>query len=62
MTMSVPISRRSFNRLLNFRPGFETAASGRERAQRLPPRLDQVEIGGILRLKDEIPTRMPQTK
>ena len=62
MTMSVPISRGSFNRLLNFRPSFKAATFERERAQRLPPRLDQVEIGGILRLKDELPTRMLQTK
>src|SRR5438093_468193 len=62
MTMSIPISRGSFDRLLNFRPRFKAAAFERQRAQRLPPRLDQVEIGGILRLKDEFPTRMLQTK
>src|SRR5262245_22159055 len=62
MTMSVPISCGSFNCLLNFRPSFKAATSERERAQRLPPRLDQIEIGGILRLKDELPTRMLQTK
>ena len=60
--MSVPISRGSFDCLLNFRPGFKAATFERERAQRLPPRPDQVEKGGILRLKDELPTRMLQTK
>ena len=60
--MSIPISRGSFNCLLNFRPGFKAATFERERAQRLPPRLDQVEIGGVLRLKDELPTWMLQTK
>src|SRR5215475_15629382 len=62
MTMSVPISRGSFDCLLNFRPSFKAATFERGRAQRLPPRLDQVEIGGILRLRDELPTRMLQTK
>src|SRR5215475_242242 len=62
MTMSVPISRGSFDCLLNFRPSFKAATFERERAQRLPPRLDQIEIGGILRLKDELPTRMLQAK
>jgi hypothetical protein len=62
MTMSVSISSGGFNCLLNFRPSFKAATFERERAQRLPPRLDQVEIGSILRLKDELPTRMLQTK
>src|SRR5262245_53760386 len=62
MTMSVPISRGSFDCLLNFRPSFKAATFDRERAQRLPPRPDRVEIGCILRLKDELPTRMLQTR
>src|SRR5262245_25078455 len=62
MTMSIPISRGGFNCLLTFRPGFKAATFERERAQRLPPRLDQIEVCGILRLKDELPTRMLQTK
>jgi hypothetical protein len=33
-----------FNRLLNFRPGFEAAAFERQRAYRIPSRLDQVEM------------------
>jgi hypothetical protein len=46
------INHGGFNRLLNFRPRFETATFERERAQRLPPRLDQAETCGIVRLAD----------
>jgi hypothetical protein len=43
MTMSVSISHGGFNCLLTFRPSFKAATFERERAQRLPLRLDQVE-------------------
>jgi len=42
--MSIPISRGSLDCLLNFRPGSKAATFERQRSQRLPPRLDQVEI------------------
>ena len=62
MTMFVPIGCGGFDRLLHFRPSLEAAAFERERAQDFPPRLDEIEIRGILRLEDELPPRMLQAE
>jgi hypothetical protein len=32
-------------------PGLEAAAGESQRSQHLPPRLDEVEVGGVLRLE-----------
>src|SRR3954468_7694255 len=58
----VPVGRGSSDRLLDLGPGLETAALQRQRAQHLPPRLDQVQVGGVLGLEHELPARMQQAE
>ena len=41
-------------------PGLEAAALQGQGPEHLPPGLDQVELGGIGRLEDELPARMGQ--
>jgi len=62
MPMGIPVSRSLANGLAQFAPGFKTSASQRQRAQDLPPRLDQVQIGGVFGLKDELPAWVCQGK
>src|SRR3954466_3592523 len=47
MPVIVPVGRGASDRLLDLGPGLETAALQRQRAQHLPPGLDQVQVGGI---------------
>ena len=44
----------------HFLPALEPSALERQRAQNLPPGLDQIEVRGVLGLKDELPARMGQ--
>src|SRR5712692_6226961 len=60
MTMGVPIGRGGDDGRLELVPGLEAFAFEGERAQGLPPRFDQVEVGGVLGLEDELPARMGQ--
>src|SRR3954468_14141132 len=62
MAVIVPVGRGSSDRLLDLGPGLETAALQRQRAQHLPPGLDQVQVGGILGLEHELPARMQQAE
>src|SRR4051812_46726385 len=62
MPVIVPVGRGSSGRLLDLGPGLETAALQRQRAQHLPPRLDQVQVGGVLGLEHELPARMQQAE
>ena len=62
MPMLVPVPRRRLDRFDHLVPGLTTAPCEGEGAQRFPPRLNQVEIGRRLRLKDKLPPRMLQTK
>jgi len=58
--MGVPVGGRPLDRLADLRPTREAAPFARPRAQRRPPRLDQVQVGGGDRLEDELPARMDQ--
>ncbi len=60
--MSVPVGGRGFNSLFDLFPTLEATAFGCEGAKHLPPRFDQVEIGGIGRLEDKLPPRMVQAE
>src|SRR3954469_10177886 len=62
MPVIVPVGRGSGARLPDLGPGLETAALQRQRAQHLPPGLDQVQVGGVLGLEHELPARMQQAE
>src|SRR5215213_6024072 len=62
MPVIVPVRRGPCDGLLDLGPGFEAAALQRQRAQHLPPGLDQVQVGGIFGLKHELPARMQQAE
>src|SRR3954469_7824925 len=62
MLMFVPVGGGAFDRLLDLGPGLEPAAFQGQGAEHLPPGFDQVEIGGILGLEDELPARMEQAE
>src|SRR3954465_11739395 len=54
----VPVRGGAPDSLLDLGPGLEAAALQRQGAQDLPPRLDQVQVGGILGLEHELPARV----
>ena len=56
----VPVRGGTPDGLFDFGPCLEAAALQRQGAQDLPPRLDQVEVGGVFGLEDELPARMGQ--
>jgi hypothetical protein len=60
MTMSVPILGGLFDRLLDLLPRLEPAALHGEGPEHLQPRLDQVQIGPIPGLEDELPPLVVQ--
>jgi hypothetical protein len=60
MPVGVPVLGGALRGLLDFGPCLKATPLQRQRAQHLPPRLQQVQIGGIDRLEDELPTRMGQ--
>src|SRR6185436_14710601 len=62
MLVLVPVGGGAFNGLLDLGPGFEPATFEGQGAQHLPPWLDQVEVGRILGLEDELPARMEQAE
>src|SRR5215510_5255516 len=62
MPMVIPVHRRLLDRFDYLCPGLKTAFFEGKGAQRFPPRLTEVEIGRILRLKHKLPTRVGQTK
>jgi len=55
-----PARRGLVDRLANLAPSLEAAPGEGERAQHLPPRLDEVEVGGVLRLEHHLPARVRQ--
>lgn len=55
-----PIRRRRLHGLADFLPALEPAPLERQRAQHLPPGLDQIQGGGVLRLADALPARVRQ--
>ena len=60
VSVGVPVGRRSHYGLNDLLPGLKAPALERQRAQHLPPWLDQVEIGGVLGLEDHLPARVRQ--
>src|SRR3954470_5957276 len=62
MLVLVPVGGGAFNRLLDLGPGLEASPFQGQGAQHLPPRLDQVEVGRVLGLKDELPAGMEQAE
>ena len=56
--MSVPIRGGFRDGFADVVPALEPPPGEGQRAQDLPPRLDQVQIGGILGLGDHLPTGM----
>ena len=55
MTVIVPVGRGLVDSRAKVLPGFEAPTFQGERAQDLPPWFNQVQIGGIDGLKDELP-------
>jgi hypothetical protein len=62
MLVLVPVGSGAFNRLLGLGPGLEASPFQGQGAQHLPPGLDQVEVGRVLGLEDELPARMEQAE
>ena len=58
--MRIPVSRRSMDSLTDVRPGLKASPCERQRAQDFPPGLQQIEVGGVLGLEDELPAGMRQ--
>src|SRR5690348_6719365 len=56
----VPVRGGAPDGLFDLRPSLKAAALQRQRAQDLPPRLDQVQVGRVLGLEDELPTRVSE--
>jgi hypothetical protein len=54
--MVVPVPCRLLDRFDHLCPGLKTASFEGQGAERFPPRLNEVEIGRILWLKDKLPT------
>ena len=58
MLMRIPVRRRCLDRLNDLLPGFKTSALERERTEDFPPRLNEVQVRGVLGLVDELRARM----
>src|SRR3954467_15305508 len=54
----VPVRGGTADGFFDLGPSLEAAALARERAQDLPPRLDQVQVSRVDRLEHELPARM----
>jgi len=60
MTVGIPVRRGLLHRLADLGPGLESSPLESKRPKGFPPGFDQVQVGGILRLEDELPARTPQ--
>ena len=58
--MSIPIGRCRSYRFFHLLPGFKAMPFEGQGAQDLPPRLNQIQVGGVGGLEHEFPTRMSQ--
>jgi hypothetical protein len=58
----VPVCGGTRDGLLDLSPGIEAPAFEGQRAQHLPPRLDEVEVGRVFRLEHELPARVRQSE
>jgi hypothetical protein len=54
MLMGIPVGGSRLHRFLDLLPGLKAFALERQRAQDLPPRFDQIKVGRIGRLIDEL--------
>src|SRR5215212_8581818 len=62
MLVRVPVRGGAPDGFFDLGPGLEAAALERPRAQDLPPRFDQVQVGRILGLEHELPARVGQSE
>ena len=62
MLMVVPVGSGELDHLHDLGPGLESAAFQGQGAEHFPPRLNQVQIRGILGLEDELPARVKQAE
>lgn len=62
MATLIPIVPCPRDRLLDLLPRLEVAAGERQRPEGLPLRLDQVEVGSVLGLEDELPAGAGQAE
>src|SRR5215472_9352735 len=62
MTMGIPVGGCLSDGLTDLFPGLETSPLESQGAQRLPPGLNQVQVGCVGRLKDKFPAWMLQGK
>ena len=60
VAVSIPVLRGRFYGLTEVLPRGEATPLQRQRTQHLAPRLDEMEIGGVLRLEGELPAGMGQ--
>ena len=60
--MFIPVGRGGLYGLTDLLPALKPPPLERQRAQDLPPRLDQIEVRSVLGLKDKLPPRMGQTE
>jgi len=60
MTMRIPVVRCLYDGLGDIGPILEASSGQGEGAQHFPPRLDQVEVGGVFRLEHHLPARVRQ--
>src|SRR4051794_29558663 len=62
MFVLVPVGGCAFDGLRDLGPGLEASALQRQGAHDLPPGLDQVQVGRVFGLEDELPARMEQAE
>ena len=60
MFVRIPVGRRLVHRLFNLFPRLETPPFERQRLEGLPPRFNQVQVGGVGGLEDKLPARIGQ--
>ncbi len=60
--MRIPVGGGAVDRIADLVPVLKPPARQCQRAQDLPPRLDQVEIGGVFGLEHHLPARMGEQK
>src|SRR3954447_5340785 len=62
MLVRVPVRGGTLDGFFDLGPGFEAAPFEGQRAQDLPPRLNQVQVSCVLGLEHELPARVGQSK
>src|SRR3954463_4537959 len=62
MLVLVPVRGGPLDGFFDLGPGLEATPFEGQRAQDLPPRLDQVQVGRVFGLKHELPARVGQSK